>query len=84
MCNPSRLPSSAALALAGLLLSCAVCAATPVTSLPSDTPATFKPVTDSFDYVKREEMIPMRDGVKLKTFILVPKGATPPSAPHDW
>ena len=25
--------------------------------------------------VKREEMIPMRDGVKLKTFILIPKGA---------
>ncbi len=46
-----------------------------VTSLPSDTPATFKPKTDSFNYVKREEMIPMRDGVKLKTFILVPKRA---------
>ena len=30
---------------------------------------------ESFDYVKREEMIPMRDGVKLKTFILIPKGA---------
>src|SRR4029077_7990034 len=25
--------------------------------------------------VKREEMIPMRDGVKLKTVILVPRGA---------
>jgi uncharacterized protein len=47
-----------------------------VTSLPSDTPATFKPKTDAFDYVKREEMIPMRDGVKLKTFILIPKGAS--------
>jgi len=43
--------------------------------LPSETPATFKPVTDSFDYVRREEMIPMRDGVKLHTVILVPKGA---------
>jgi putative CocE/NonD family hydrolase len=48
----------------------------PVTKLPSDIPAEFKPNTDSFDYVKREVMIPMRDGVKLKTFILVPKGAT--------
>ena len=48
----------------------------PVATLPSDTPTTFKPKTDTFDYVKREEMIPMRDGVKLKTFILVPKGAT--------
>ena len=41
----------------------------------SDTPATFTPKLDTFDYVKREEMIPMRDGVKLKTFILIPKGA---------
>ncbi|MDP9268879.1 MAG: CocE/NonD family hydrolase [Acidobacteriota bacterium] len=40
-----------------------------------DTPAKFTPKTDTFDYVKREEMIPMRDGVKLKTFILIPKGA---------
>ena len=46
------------------------------TNLPSDTPTTFKPRTNDFDYVKREEMIPMRDGVKLKTFILVPKGAS--------
>ena len=36
----------------------------------------FTPKTDEFDFVKREEMIPMRDGVKLKTFILVPKGAS--------
>ncbi len=35
----------------------------------------FKPKYDSFDFVKREEMIAMRDGVKLKTFILLPKGA---------
>jgi len=43
--------------------------------LPSETPATFVPVTDSFDYVRREVMIPMRDGVKLHTIVLVPKGA---------
>ena len=41
----------------------------------SDTPEKFTPKTDSFDYTRREEMIPMRDGVKLKTIILVPKGA---------
>src|SRR5580658_6851068 len=46
------------------------------TNLPSDTPTNFTIKTDSFDYVKREEMIAMRDGVKLKTFILVPKGAS--------
>jgi len=42
----------------------------------SDTPAHFKPRTETFDYIKREEMIPMHDGVKLKTFILIPKGAS--------
>jgi predicted acyl esterase len=47
----------------------------PAAGLPSDTPAAFKPRTDAFDFEKREVMIPMRDGVKLKTFILVPKGA---------
>ena len=31
--------------------------------------------TDGFDYVRRDVMIPMRDGVKLHTVILVPKGA---------
>jgi putative CocE/NonD family hydrolase len=43
---------------------------------PSETPAKFTPVSDSFDYVLREVMIPMRDGVKLHTVILVPKGAS--------
>src|SRR5467141_1898956 len=44
-------------------------------TLPSETPAQLTPVTDSFDYSRREVMIPMRDGVKLHTVILVPKGA---------
>ena len=44
-------------------------------ALPSETPGKFAPVTDSFDYVRRDVMIPMRDGVKLHTVILVPKGA---------
>src|SRR5205085_11967738 len=42
---------------------------------PSETPATLQPATDSFDYARRDVMIPMRDGVKLHTVILVPKGA---------
>jgi len=42
---------------------------------PSETPAKFVPTTDSFDYVKRDVMIPMRDGVRLHTVIVVPKGA---------
>ncbi len=42
---------------------------------PSETPTRLQPVTDSFDYARREAAIPMRDGVKLHTVILVPKGA---------
>ena len=41
----------------------------------SETPEKFIQKTDTFDYARREEMIPMRDGVKLKTIILVPRGA---------
>ena len=44
-------------------------------ALPSESPANFVARVDSFDYVKREVMIPMRDGVKLKTLILIPRGA---------
>ena len=44
-------------------------------SLASETPAKVEAVTDSFDYVKRDVMIPMRDGVKLHTVIVIPKGA---------
>src|SRR5690349_13765849 len=42
---------------------------------PSETPATLTPATEGFDHVRRDVMIPMRDGVKLHTVILVPKGA---------
>jgi len=45
------------------------------TTLPSESPAQVKPVTDTFDYSRRDVMIPMRDGIKLHTVILVPKGA---------
>ena len=40
-----------------------------------DIPAKFVSPTDAYDYVKRDEMIPMRDGVKLHTVIVIPKGA---------
>jgi hypothetical protein len=42
---------------------------------PSESPAQFSPASGSFDFVRREAMIAMRDGVKLYTVILVPKGA---------
>src|SRR6266480_6812286 len=43
--------------------------------LPSETPDQFQPTNEGFDYERREVMIPMRDGVKLHTVILVPNGA---------
>jgi putative CocE/NonD family hydrolase len=63
-----------------LAMSSALLAQEPSTVLypnyPSETPEKFAPVTDSYDYTLRDEMIPMRDAVKLRTIILIPKGAT--------
>ena len=52
-------------------------------ALPSEIPAKFTPTNDGFDYVRREVMIPMRDGVKLHTVILVPKGREGGADPPD-
>jgi predicted acyl esterase len=41
----------------------------------NDVPKEFKDKLPNQDYTKRVEMIPMRDGVKLNTIVLVPKGA---------
>jgi hypothetical protein len=43
---------------------------------PSETPNELKPADATFDHVRREVMVPMRDGVKLHTVILVPRSAT--------
>jgi putative CocE/NonD family hydrolase len=42
----------------------------------NDIPKTYIAPATNQDYVKREAMIPMRDGVKLYTVIVVPKGAS--------
>jgi putative CocE/NonD family hydrolase len=42
---------------------------------PSETPAKLEAASSTFDYTRREAIIAMRDGVKLHTVILVPKGA---------
>jgi predicted acyl esterase len=41
-----------------------------------DIPTKFEPVKALYDFEKREVMIPMRDGVKLFTVIVIPKGAS--------
>ena len=65
----------AAAMFAALLLATLATAQTPRPNqaLPSETPAKFKPTNDGFNYIRRDVMIPMRDGVKLHTVILVPK-----------
>jgi uncharacterized protein len=50
-------------------------AAQTVSGLQSETPGRLQPATDGFDYERRDVMVAMRDGVKLHTVILVPRGA---------
>ena len=40
-----------------------------------DIPPKFTPPETDYNYVKRIAMVPMRDGVKLYTVIVIPKGA---------
>ncbi len=58
-----------ALGLAG-----AAVAAPPADTLKSDIAPGYRPVSAQADYVRREAMIPMRDGVKLYAVILMKKG----------
>ena len=76
--NSSARCVSLALILSTLLLAKKASAQGPATqypNFPSETPAKLEPATEAFDYVRRDVMIPMRDGVKLHTVILIPKGA---------
>src|ERR1700678_1994385 len=71
MQHPPRHKRNLALVLASLLA--ALCVAAMASD--SDIPKTFTNPTANRDYIKREAMIPMRDGVKLYTVIVVPRGA---------
>jgi hypothetical protein len=55
----------------------AIHAQTPAQTSPltPDIPAKYEAATASYDYVKRDVMVPMRDGVKLHTVIVMPLGA---------
>jgi putative CocE/NonD family hydrolase len=69
-----RLPSLSALPLLLAALGGAALAQTP--PMAPDIPADkFSAAVPNADYVKQEVMIPMRDGVKLHTVIVIPKGA---------
>ena len=44
-------------------------------TLSSDIPTNFRPSIAHFDYARRVVDIPMRDGVKLHTVLIIPRGA---------
>ncbi len=67
---------TALVALLGALLLATPAAAQNPTTLPSERPDSLRPPTEGYDYARRVAMIPMRDGVKLHTVILVPAGAS--------
>ena len=61
-----------------LVVPCTACAQVPgaqaqYPNYPSETPAQFSNPPGLLDYERREVMIPMRDGVRLHTVILLPK-----------
>jgi putative CocE/NonD family hydrolase len=60
------------------MIACAMSAGVPAQVMPgdSDIPAGFRPSEEAKDFVTREVMIPMRDGTKLYTRIVIPKGVT--------
>jgi uncharacterized protein len=68
--RPPPLLAALAIALSPFLAQAQTAPLTP------DIPASFTAPTAANDYIKREVMIPMRDGVKLHTVIVIPKGAT--------
>ena len=82
-----RTPFSLALALGAAALAAATAIAAPPPALQAsagqaqqttppltpDIPARFDAPTSGYDYVKRDVMVPMRDGVKLHTVIVVPQ-----------
>jgi hypothetical protein len=70
------LDASVLAALCALTLSAWAAPQDPVRSTAdNDIPKVFAAPTANQDYVKRDVMIPMRDGVKLHTVIVLPRGA---------
>jgi putative CocE/NonD family hydrolase len=57
------------------LLPAALLAVPAIPQQSADIPKSFTTPTAGYDYVQREVMIPMRDGVKLHTVITIPRGA---------
>jgi putative CocE/NonD family hydrolase len=78
--RPSRtsnglLAAAAVTVTVGVLFASRLLAAEPTPPLAPEIPAKFVPPTQAAEYERREVMIAMRDGVKLHTVIIVPRGA---------
>jgi putative CocE/NonD family hydrolase len=74
MLRPARLPLSV---LSLLIMALHAPAHSQTAPMAADIPAAkFEAAMPGADYVKKVVMIPMRDGVKLYTVIVVPKGVT--------
>jgi len=76
-CQTTALAVIAACTLGAI---CPIAAATPpvtpdMVQTGTDIPRHWKQPQGNFDYTRTEVMIPMRDGVKLHTVIMAPKGA---------
>jgi putative CocE/NonD family hydrolase len=66
----------ALLALASSLIALSAPTAAQVTPMTPDVVASYDPVMPNADFVRREAMVPMRDGTKLYTVIVMKKGVT--------
>jgi uncharacterized protein len=69
-----RTALKAAASLLPLLAIAAAPAPQPVTPMTPDVVASYNPVLPEADFVKRTAMVPMRDGTKLYTVIVMKKG----------
>lgn len=69
MSTPIRRSRARALRCSSSVVALAILPRAGAAPLVSDIPQAFTPRDASFDYVKREVMMPMRDGVKLYTLL---------------
>lgn len=68
-------PSMTHVRMLAILLLLAPLRAQPGAAFPTETPAKVMIPASAFAYTRQHVMIPMRDGVKLFTVVLIPKGA---------
>jgi putative CocE/NonD family hydrolase len=74
-CGMTRTLLRSAASLLPLLLMAAASPAERVTPMTPDVVGSYNPVLPEADFIKRVAMVPMRDGVKLYTVMVMKKGA---------